>query len=128
MDEFLRPPDGLCLDLQVKHQRRGRAVVARRFRLGPGGKEALCASPSRRAGPIPSGDGVADYVRHLTADLRDLGEEILPVPVLGPREAAERLHALEPDLAHVQFPPSAFGFSARPEEQVWSVPPLRGMR
>ena len=34
-----------------------------------------------------------------------------PCPVLGPREAAERLHALKPDLAHVQFAPSAFGFS-----------------
>ena len=62
----------------------------------------------------PERDGVADYVRHLTAALRDLGEEVLPVPVLGPREAAERLHALQPDLAHVQFAPSAFGFSARP--------------
>ena len=62
----------------------------------------------------PERDGVADYVRHLTAALRDLGEEVIPVPVLGPREAAERLHALKPDLAHVQFAPSAFGFSARP--------------
>ena len=62
----------------------------------------------------PERDGVADYVRHLTAALRDLGEEVVPVPVLGPREAAERLHALKPDLAHVQFAPSAFGFSARP--------------
>jgi hypothetical protein len=49
----------------------------------------------------PERDGVADYVRHLTAALRDLGEEVPPVPVLGPREAAERLQALEPDLAHV---------------------------
>ena len=62
----------------------------------------------------PERDGVADYARHLTAALRDLGEEVVPVPVLGPREAAERLHALKPDLAHVQFAPSAFGFSARP--------------
>ena len=62
----------------------------------------------------PERDGVADYVRHLSAALRDAGEEILPVPVVGPREAAERLHALKPDLAHVQFAPSAFGFSARP--------------
>jgi glycosyltransferase involved in cell wall biosynthesis len=62
----------------------------------------------------PERDGVADYVRHLTAALRDVGEEIVPVPVLGPREAAERLRAVKPDLAHVQFAPSAFGFSARP--------------
>ena len=39
----------------------------------------------------PERDGVADYVRHLTAALRDAGENVLPVPVLGPREAAERL-------------------------------------
>lgn len=62
----------------------------------------------------PERDGVADYVRHLTAALREAGTEVVPVPVLGVREAAERLHALEPDLAHVQFAPSAFGFSARP--------------
>ena len=62
----------------------------------------------------PERDGVADYVRHLTAALRDAGAEIVPVPVLGVREAAERLRAIEPDLAHVQFAPSAFGFSARP--------------
>jgi glycosyltransferase involved in cell wall biosynthesis len=62
----------------------------------------------------PERDGVADYARHLTAALRDLGEEVVPVPVLGPREAAERLHALKPDLAHVQFAPSAYRFSARP--------------
>jgi len=46
--------------------------------------------------------------------LRELGEEVLPLPVQDPREAAVRLRALEPDLAHVQFAPSAFGFSARP--------------
>ena len=62
----------------------------------------------------PERDGVADYARHLSTALRDLGEEVVPVPVLGPREAAERLHALKPDLAHVQFAPSAFRFSARP--------------
>ena len=62
----------------------------------------------------PERDGVADYVRHLSTALCEAGAEVLPVPVLGPREAAERLRALEPDLAHVQFAPSAFGFSARP--------------
>jgi glycosyltransferase involved in cell wall biosynthesis len=62
----------------------------------------------------PERDGVADYVRHLTAALRDAGEEVVPVPVLGPREAAVRLRAVAPDVAHVQFAPSAFGFSARP--------------
>jgi glycosyltransferase involved in cell wall biosynthesis len=62
----------------------------------------------------PERDGVADYVRHLTAALQEAGEDVRPVPVVGPREAAERLHALAPDLVHVQFAPSAFGFSARP--------------
>jgi glycosyltransferase involved in cell wall biosynthesis len=62
----------------------------------------------------PERDGVADYVRHLSAALTAAGEEVVPVPVVGPREAAERLRALRPDLAHVQFAPSAFGFSARP--------------
>jgi glycosyltransferase involved in cell wall biosynthesis len=62
----------------------------------------------------PERDGVADYVRHLTVALTDAGEEVVPVPVLGPREAAQRLHAVTPDLVHVQFAPSAFGFSARP--------------
>jgi glycosyltransferase involved in cell wall biosynthesis len=62
----------------------------------------------------PEKDGVADYVRHLSAALTASGEEVVPVPVLGPREAASRLRAVEPDLAHVQFAPSAFSFSARP--------------
>ena len=62
----------------------------------------------------PERDGVADYVRHLTAALREAGDEVVPVPVVGPREAAVRLRAIAPDVAHVQFAPSAFGFSARP--------------
>ena len=62
----------------------------------------------------PERDGVADYVRHLTAALDAAGVEAMPVPVGGLRETAERLRALAPDLAHVQFAPSAFGFSARP--------------
>lgn len=62
----------------------------------------------------PERDGVADYVRHLSAALTAAGEEVVPVPVVGPREAAARLRALRPDVAHVQFAPSAFGFSARP--------------
>jgi hypothetical protein len=63
---------------------------------------------------VPERDGVADDVRRLSAALRDAGEEVLQVPVLGPREAAGRLRALQPDLAHVQFAPSTFGFTARP--------------
>ena len=44
----------------------------------------------------PEKDGVADYVRHLSAALTAAGEEVVPVPVLGPREAATRLRAVEP--------------------------------
>jgi glycosyltransferase involved in cell wall biosynthesis len=62
----------------------------------------------------PERDGVADYVRHLTEALQAVGVDVIPVPVLAPREASAQLHALKPDLAHVQFAPSAFGFSARP--------------
>jgi glycosyltransferase involved in cell wall biosynthesis len=61
----------------------------------------------------PRRDGVADYARHLTAALRAAGEEIVPVPVAGLRDTAHRLRALRPDLVHVQFAPSAFGFSPR---------------
>ena len=62
----------------------------------------------------PERDGVADYARHLCAALTATGVEVVPVPVSEPKEAATRLRALAPDLAHVQFAPSAFGFSARP--------------
>ena len=62
----------------------------------------------------PELDGVADYVRRLTAALSEAGEEVVAVPVRGPREAAARLRAIGPDVAHVQFAPSAFGFSGRP--------------
>ena len=62
----------------------------------------------------PERDGVADYVRHLCAALTAAGEEVVPVPVVGLRPTAVRLRALRPDLVHVQFAPSAFGFSARP--------------
>jgi D-inositol-3-phosphate glycosyltransferase len=62
----------------------------------------------------PRRDGVADYARHLTAALRAAGEEIVPVPVAGLRDTAHRLRALRPEVVHVQFAPSAFGFSPRP--------------
>lgn len=62
----------------------------------------------------PERDGVADYVRHLAAALTAAGDEVVPVPVAGVGEAARRLRAVAPDVAHVQFAPSAFGFSARP--------------
>ena len=37
----------------------------------------------------PETDGVADYVRHLSAALTAAGEEVVPVPVLGPRRGGD---------------------------------------
>ena len=62
----------------------------------------------------PERDGVADYVRHLTAALHAAGDEVVPVPVDGVRKTANRVRAWRPDVVHVQFAPSAFGFSALP--------------
>ncbi len=62
----------------------------------------------------PERDGVADYVRHLSAAVTDAGEEVVAVPFTGLRATAARLRALRPDVVHLQFAPSAFGFSARP--------------
>jgi glycosyltransferase involved in cell wall biosynthesis len=63
----------------------------------------------------PGRDGVADYTTHLVEALQAAGTDVTPVPVgSGPREvmrAARRLTALRPALVHVQFAPSAFGFS-----------------
>jgi glycosyltransferase involved in cell wall biosynthesis len=62
----------------------------------------------------PERDGVADYVRHLTAALHAGGDEVVAVPVDGVREAAGRLRTARPDVVHAQFAPSAFGFSPLP--------------
>ena len=62
----------------------------------------------------PERDGVADYVRHLTAALHAAGDEVVPVPVDGVRKTANRVRAWRPDVVHVQFAPSAFGFSPLP--------------
>jgi glycosyltransferase involved in cell wall biosynthesis len=63
----------------------------------------------------PGQDGVADYTRHLVDALRDVGTavelvEVGPGPV-GAAQAARRVRALRPELVHLQFAPSAFGFS-----------------
>ena len=66
---------------------------------GPPRPHPVCR-PARREDPAvriamvqgradPERDGVADYVRHLSAALTAAGEEVVPVPVLGPREAAD---------------------------------------
>jgi D-inositol-3-phosphate glycosyltransferase len=63
----------------------------------------------------PGQDGVADYTSHLVDALRGAGTEIEPVEVdpgpVGVARAALRVRALRPELVHVQFAPSAFGFS-----------------
>lgn len=66
----------------------------------------------------PERDGVAGYVDHLGGALRALGAEVEDVPVAGAvtsvARAARRIRASRPDLVHVQFAPSAFGFSPWP--------------
>jgi glycosyltransferase involved in cell wall biosynthesis len=63
----------------------------------------------------PGRDGVADYTAHLVDALRSAGTDVQTVPVsagpLGAARAARRVRALRPGLVHVQFAPSAFGFS-----------------
>ena len=79
----------------------------------------------------PARDGVADYTRHLSAQLRAAGceslictahryartpaEEVVGVTdrwdVRGIRRAARTISRLPLDVVHVQFAPSAFGFS-----------------
>jgi glycosyltransferase involved in cell wall biosynthesis len=79
----------------------------------------------------PARDGVADYTRHLSGQLRAAGceslictahryvrtpaEEVVGVTdrwnVRGVRRAARTISRLPVDVVHVQFAPSAFGFS-----------------
>jgi D-inositol-3-phosphate glycosyltransferase len=63
----------------------------------------------------PGQDGVADYTSHLVDALRDAGTDVEAVAVdpgpLGAARAARRVRALRPELVHLQFAPSAFGFS-----------------
>jgi glycosyltransferase involved in cell wall biosynthesis len=62
----------------------------------------------------PERDGVADYVHHLGGALRRAGADVHDVPFRGLVATARRLRALAPAVVHVQFAPSAFGFSPRP--------------
>jgi glycosyltransferase involved in cell wall biosynthesis len=66
----------------------------------------------------PAHDGVADYTGRLTEALRAAGTEVLDVPVdPGPRgavAAARAVRAGSVDVVHLQFAPSAFGFSGWP--------------
>lgn len=63
----------------------------------------------------PERDGVADYTALLVDALRAAGEDVTPVAVapgpVGLAGAVRRLRALPQPIVHVQFAPSAFGFS-----------------
>lgn len=62
----------------------------------------------------PGRDGVADYTANLAEALRATGAEVEPVTTDGALRdvvrAARRTTGLAPDVVHVQFAPSAFGF------------------
>lgn len=66
----------------------------------------------------PGRDGVADYTTHLVDTLRATGAEVEPVPTDGSvvdlARAARRISRLRPDVVHVQFAPSAYGFRRGP--------------
>lgn len=66
----------------------------------------------------PDRDGVADYTAHLVGALRATGADVEPVPTGGSApdvaRAARRIARLRPDVVHVQFAPSAFGFRRWP--------------
>jgi D-inositol-3-phosphate glycosyltransferase len=66
----------------------------------------------------PGRDGVADYTAHLVRALRGAGTDVDPVPTDGSLRdvvtAARRVRASGPDVVHVQFAPSAFGFRPWP--------------
>ena len=63
----------------------------------------------------PAHDGVADYTVHLGEALDRQGADVVDVPVdpgaRGLARAVRYLRASHVDVAHVQFAPSAFGFS-----------------
>jgi glycosyltransferase involved in cell wall biosynthesis len=63
--------------------------------------------------PDPERDGVADYTRNLIGALRATGVSVEPVAFDGLVATARRIRALRADVVHVQFAPSAFGFSPR---------------
>lgn len=66
----------------------------------------------------PGRDGVADYTAHLVEALRATGAAVDPVATGGSAgevvRAARRIAGLRPDVVHVQFAPSAFGFRGWP--------------
>jgi glycosyltransferase involved in cell wall biosynthesis len=59
-------------------------------------------------------DGVADYVSHLVPALAEVGVQVQPIELSSLASARRQVHRSAPDLVHVQFAPSAYGFSLRP--------------
>ncbi len=66
----------------------------------------------------PGRDGVTDYAAHLADALRATGAAVEPVATAGSPgdvvRAARRIARWDPDVVHVQFAPSAFGFRPWP--------------
>jgi glycosyltransferase involved in cell wall biosynthesis len=66
----------------------------------------------------PERDGVAGYTAALGAALGAMGVEVTAVPVVGTPasvvRAAQAVRRARPDLVHLQFAPSAFGFRPWP--------------
>jgi glycosyltransferase involved in cell wall biosynthesis len=65
-------------------------------------------------GADPTLDGVADYVDHLVAALPAAGVRAVPVAFRSLADVRRRVRQLDPDLVHVQFAPSAYGFTPAP--------------
>lgn len=65
-------------------------------------------------GADPRLDGVADYVDHLVAALPAVGVVAAAVPLRTVADVCRRVRRLAPDLVHVQFAPSAYGFRPTP--------------
>jgi glycosyltransferase involved in cell wall biosynthesis len=69
-------------------------------------------------------DGVADYVDHLVPALAEVGVRAEPIELSSLTAVRRQVLRSAPDLVHVQFAPSAYGFSTRP----WWLPLLLGGR
>jgi glycosyltransferase involved in cell wall biosynthesis len=83
------------------------------FAVARSGKALRVRIAMVQGGAAPELDGVADYTDHLVTALEVAGAAVRPVRFDGLLDAARRLRSLRPDVVHVQFAPSAFGFSPR---------------
>jgi glycosyltransferase involved in cell wall biosynthesis len=85
------------------------------FAARPSGNAAVVPIAVLSGRAAPGQDGVADYTSHLVDSLCKAGTpvdrvEVDPGPA-GVARAVRRVRALRPELVHLQFAPSAFGFS-----------------